>query len=93
MKDTLKRLMETSNVAVAKKLLRTERGLRQHFRITNCRGNLNTQLVDLKPSGKPENITETSTCKWEKYSNKQFEENVKVNRRIDKRFNAEKYCI
>ena len=59
-----------------KNLFRTERGLRQHYRITNCRGNLNTQRADPKPPDKSEDIIETSTYKWGKYTNKQSEENV-----------------
>ena len=57
-------------------MLRTERGLRQHCRITNCRGNLNTQPANPKPSDKPEGIIETSMYKWGEYTNKQFEENI-----------------
>ena len=59
-----------------KKLFRTERGLRQHCRITNCRRNLDMQLADPRPPDKPEDIIETSTYKWGEYTNKQFEENV-----------------
>ena len=59
-----------------KKLFRTERGLRQHCRITNCRENLKTQPADPKPPDKSEDIIETSTYKWGEYANKQFEENV-----------------
>ena len=39
-----------------KKLFRTERGLQQHCRITNCQGNLNTQPADPKSLSKPEDI-------------------------------------
>ena len=59
-----------------KNLFRTERGLRQHYRITNCRGNLNTQPADPKPPDKSEDIIETSTYKWGEYTNMQSEENV-----------------
>ena len=58
------------------KLFRTEGGLRQHCRITNCQENLNTQPVDSKPPDKPDSIIETSTYKWGEYTNKQFEEHV-----------------
>ena len=67
--------METSNVAVVKKLFCTERVLQQNCRITNCQGNLNTQPTDPKPPNKPENIIEKSTYRWGEYINKQFEEN------------------
>ena len=50
--------------------------MRQHCRITNCRGNLNTQPANPKPPGKPEDIIEKSTYKWRGYANKQFEENI-----------------
>ena len=59
-----------------KKLFRLERGLRQHCRITNCQGTLNTQPADLEPPNKPKGIIETSKYKWGEYANKQFEENV-----------------
>ena len=52
-----------------------ERGLRQHCGITNCQTNLNTELVESNPHGKPGNITEISTYKWGEYTNKQLEEN------------------
>ena len=58
------------------KLFRTERGLRQHCRITNCETNLNTEPVEPKSANKPENIIEMSTCRWGEYTNKQFEENI-----------------
>ena len=66
-----------------KKLLCTERGLRQHCRITNCWGNLNTQPSNPKPPDKPEDIIKTSTYKWGEYTNKQFEENVSIYEKID----------
>ena len=75
MKNTLKRSMETSNVAVVKNF-RTERGLRQHCRIMNYQTDLNTQPAEPKPPNKPEYIIETSTYKWGEYTNEQFEENV-----------------
>ena len=46
------------------KLFRTERGLRQHCRITNCQTNLNAQPAKPKPPDKPDNIIETSTYIW-----------------------------
>ena len=52
-----------------------ERGLRQNCGITNCQTNLNTELAESNPPGKPGNITEISTYKWGEYTNKQFEEN------------------
>ena len=52
MKNTLTRLMETSNASNAKNF-RTERGLRQHCRITNCQTNLNTKPAESKPPNKP----------------------------------------
>ena len=42
------------------KLFCTERGLRQHCRITNCQKNLNTEPAETKPPNKPENIIEIS---------------------------------
>ena len=57
------------------KLVRTERGLRQLFRITNCQTNLNTQEAKLKPPEKSEGIIKTSIHKWGDYTNKQFDEN------------------
>ena len=57
-------------------LFRTERGLQQHCRITNCQMNLNMQPAEPKPPDKPENIIESSKYKWGEYADKQFEENV-----------------
>ena len=54
----------------------TERGLRQHCRITNCRGDLKTQPADPKLPDKPDDFIEISTYKWGEYTNKQLKENV-----------------
>ena len=58
------------------KLFRTERGLRQHCRITNCQTNLNKEPTEPQPPDKPEIIIEVSTYKWGEYTNKQFEESI-----------------
>ena len=61
------------------KTFRTERGLKQHCRITNCQTNLDTQPAEPKPPDEPQiniqvNAVDTVLYKCGEYSNIQFEE-------------------